>query len=568
MALAIDPLIRMDGVSKIFHTEEVETHALSPDRPGDPGRRVRRHLRALGLRQDHAALDSRPARFAQRGELRARGRAGRDAVARAARPGPEQGHRIHLPVLQPDRRSRRVPQRRAAAQVSGTPAAERKALVHEALRARRACCTGSTTIPSQLSGGQQQRVAVARAVAGKPLVLLADEPTGNLDSNNGAQVMELLARAPRRRRHRRASSPTIRATSARRGRNVFLFDGQVVPRATARAGGGMIDAFWRDLRFAVRGLARSPAFTAIAVLTLALGIGANTAIFSVVNAVLLRPLAYRRARPAGLGPRRARRPRCRRTCPPPRRSTRTTCGRYRRVQDLAAVWPININLTGQGDPERIQAAVVSTNYFSVLGVAPVLGRDFSAEDDGGRIGYVTLISYDLWQRRFGGDRSVIGTTVRLDDDPMTIIGVMPKGFRHPVESGASPMEVWAPIELANHRLELHRLPRHAGVRRVRPSRAGRDGGAGRRPVQGAGRTALRPVPRRLSAEPRLAGGREAAGAAGGGRRAARAARAAGRGGIRASHRLRQRRQPAARAGDDPGPRDRDPDGARAAAGRV
>jgi putative ABC transport system permease protein len=119
------------------------------------------------------------------------------------------------------------------------------------------------------------------------------------------------------------------------------------------------------------------------------------------------------------------------------------------LQDIAAVWPININLTGHGEPERIQAAVVSTNYFSVLGVAPALGRDFSPEDDGGRIGYVTLISWDLWQHRFGGDRGVIGKTVRLDDDPMTIIGVMPKGFRHPVESGASPMELWAPIELAN-----------------------------------------------------------------------------------------------------------------------
>ena len=210
----------------------------------------------------------------------------------------------------------------------------------------------------------------------------------------------------------------------------------------------MIDAIWRDVRFAVRGLARSPAFTAIAVLTLALGIGANTAIFSVVNAVLLRPLAYREpdrlvsVRSALDGRSVANLP-----------SSAPEYQDYRRevpaVPDLAAVWPININLTGQGDPERIQAAVVSTNYFSVLGVAPVLGRDFSPEDDGGRIGYVTLISYDLWQRRFGGDRNVIGTSVRLDDDPMTIIGVMPKGFRHPVESGASPMEVWAPIELAN-----------------------------------------------------------------------------------------------------------------------
>ena len=90
---------------------------------------------------------------------------------------------------------------------------------------------------------------------------------------------------------------------------------------------------------------------------------------------------------------------------------------------------------------------MSSNYFSLLGVAPALGRDFTKADDGGRIGYVALISYDLWQRRFGGERDVIGKSVRLDDDPITIVGVMPRGFRHPVESGASPMELWAPIAL-------------------------------------------------------------------------------------------------------------------------
>jgi putative ABC transport system permease protein len=210
----------------------------------------------------------------------------------------------------------------------------------------------------------------------------------------------------------------------------------------------MLDAIGRDLRFAARGLWRSPGFTAITVATLALGIGANTAIFSVVNAVLLRPLAYRD--PAqlvalrgvvevrGLD------------------DVRNSAPEYQDFQhevpalaDVAAAWPININLTDLGDPERIQASVVSSNYFQVLGTAPALGRDFTPEDDQGRIGYVAIISWDLFQHRFGGDRAVIGKTVRLDDDPMTLIGVMPQGFRHPLESGASPMEVWAPVELGN-----------------------------------------------------------------------------------------------------------------------
>jgi putative ABC transport system permease protein len=210
----------------------------------------------------------------------------------------------------------------------------------------------------------------------------------------------------------------------------------------------MMDAFWRDCRFALRSLARSPGFTLIAVLTLALGIGANTAIFSVVNAVLLRPLAY--AQPEQLVSLRSRLTGRGRTDVPMSEPEYQDLQReVPALGEVSAVWPININLTGLGEPERIQAAVVSSNYFSLLGAAPILGRDFTKADDVGRIGYVALISYDLWQRRFGGDRAVIGKSVRLDDDPITIIGVMPRGFRHPVESGASPMELWAPIALDN-----------------------------------------------------------------------------------------------------------------------
>jgi putative ABC transport system permease protein len=210
----------------------------------------------------------------------------------------------------------------------------------------------------------------------------------------------------------------------------------------------MMDAFWLDLRYALRSLARSPGFAAVAALTLALGIGANTAIFSVVYSVLLRPLAY--AEPERLVSIRA-----------------SLTGRalndinasqpeyqdYRRevtaLEDVAAVWPININLTGLGEPQRIQASVVSYNYFSLLGVAPALGRNFTPDDDAGRIGYVIIISHQLWRQRFGGDPEIIGKTVHLDDDPMTIVGVMPPGFRHALERGASPMEVWAPIALDN-----------------------------------------------------------------------------------------------------------------------
>jgi putative ABC transport system permease protein len=210
----------------------------------------------------------------------------------------------------------------------------------------------------------------------------------------------------------------------------------------------MMDVFSRDLRFAARSLLRSPAFTAIAVLTLAVGIGANTAIFSVVYSVLLRPLAYAeperlisiRAAYTGTGAQ---------DIPASQPEYHDYLSGVSALEDLAAVYPISINLTGLGDPQRIQAAVVSDNYFRLLGVAPAMGRDFASDDDRGQIGYVVIISDNLWRQRFGGDPGVLGKTVRLDDDPMTIIGIMPRGFRHALESGGSPMEVWAPIALEN-----------------------------------------------------------------------------------------------------------------------
>jgi putative ABC transport system permease protein len=203
----------------------------------------------------------------------------------------------------------------------------------------------------------------------------------------------------------------------------------------------------QDLRYALRSLLRSPGFTTVAVLTLALGLGANTAIFSVVNAVLLRPLTYEK--PEQLVSLRAR-------LTTSDHTDRMSAPEYQdllrevpALRDVAAIWPININLTGSDQPARIQAAGVSANYFKLLGVAPMLGRDLTKADDNGRLGYVELISWDLWQQRFGGNPNVIGKTVRVDDDPMTIIGVMPRGFHHPAESAASPTELWGPIALDN-----------------------------------------------------------------------------------------------------------------------
>jgi putative ABC transport system permease protein len=208
-----------------------------------------------------------------------------------------------------------------------------------------------------------------------------------------------------------------------------------------------MSALLQDLRYALRSLLRSPGFTAVAALTLALGIGANTAIFSVVNAVLLRPLAYEK--PDQLVSLRAR-------LTSPNRNELLAAPEYQdlrrevpALRDVAAIWNIGINLTGSDQPERVQAAAVSSNYFKLLGVAPILGRDFTTADDAGRLGYLEVISWDLWHRRFGGRSDVIGKTVRVDDDPMTIVGVLPRGFRHVVESASAPTEMWGVIAMDN-----------------------------------------------------------------------------------------------------------------------
>lgn len=209
-----------------------------------------------------------------------------------------------------------------------------------------------------------------------------------------------------------------------------------------------MSALLQDLRYAFRSLLRSPGFTAVAALTLALGIGANTAIFSVVNAVLLRPLSYNK--PEQLVALRAKfKGGHRDGVPMSAPEYQDLLREVPALSDVAAIWSISINLTGSDQPARIQAAAVSANYFKLLGVAPVLGRDLTKADDAGRLGYVELISWDLWQHRFGGSPDVIGKRVRLDDDPMTIIGVMPRGFRHPIENASSPTELWGPIAMDN-----------------------------------------------------------------------------------------------------------------------
>ena len=201
-----------------------------------------------------------------------------------------------------------------------------------------------------------------------------------------------------------------------------------------------MDSLLQDLRYAVRSLMRRPAFAAVVVLTLALGIGANTAIFSVVNAVLLRPLPY--ADPERLVMAWGRYPEFGRTSTSLPDFVDWKAGATSFAQ-MAALHNSVFNLTGDGEPEQLTADRVSANFFPTLGVRPQLGRTFLPEEE--KVGGdddVVVLSHAFWQRRFGGDPRIVGREVTLSGRPFTVIGVAPRDFRF-----LRDVDVWAPARL-------------------------------------------------------------------------------------------------------------------------
>ncbi len=192
----------------------------------------------------------------------------------------------------------------------------------------------------------------------------------------------------------------------------------------------MLETLWQDVRFALRMLRKSASFTAIAVLTLALGVGANTAIFSIVNAVLLHSLPYpdpdRLVRiffnEPGVGLRDVR------FSKPELDDLQTRAGVF---EDVSPIYEGSENLTGGKQPERIEGVNSSFSYFSMLGATPQIGRLFGPQDFVPCFAPVIVISDGLWRRAYGADPNVLGRTLRIDNDPYTIIGVLPRGFRHP-----------------------------------------------------------------------------------------------------------------------------------------
>ena len=205
-------------------------------------------------------------------------------------------------------------------------------------------------------------------------------------------------------------------------------------------GWSSLERLKQDLRYAVRTLRRSPGFTLVVLLTLALGAGANTAIFSVVNGVLLRPLPFRDSDRLMILDEKwlPRFPHFEAT-PADFLSWREQSRAFDRI---AAFEDVAFNLTGDDRPERISGARVSANLPSLLGVEPILGRSFAPGEDTEGNDRVALLGYSLWRRRFAADPLVIGRAITLNSITFTIIGVMPQSFRFPQEA-----EIWKPMGL-------------------------------------------------------------------------------------------------------------------------
>ncbi|HSL53773.1 MAG TPA: ABC transporter permease [Pyrinomonadaceae bacterium] len=224
-----------------------------------------------------------------------------------------------------------------------------------------------------------------------------------------------------------------------------------------------MDSLIKDIRYGIRSLLKRPGFTAIALVALALGIGANTAIFSLVNAVVLRPLPF--PQPDQLvwawgfvrnGSSRAS------VSPLDFLDYRTHNKTFEQLAATGSI-PLSANMTGNGDPERLNTSLVTGNYFDMFKIAPALGRGFTLDNEKTGQDQVTILSYDLWQRRFGGDPGVLGKTVVLNGKATEIIGVMGKDVSFPQAA-----ELWMPMNFDSPDMKLRQAHFLRPVGRLKP----------------------------------------------------------------------------------------------------
>jgi putative ABC transport system permease protein len=220
-----------------------------------------------------------------------------------------------------------------------------------------------------------------------------------------------------------------------------------------------VETLLQDLRYGLRSFARNPGFSAVAIFVLALGIGANTAIFSVVNGVLLRPLPYkdsgrllsvRELSPKG-------------NAVPVSPANFNDWRRQAKTVELAVYQSVPVNLTGAGEPARLRETRTSASLFPLLGVAPMLGRTFLPEEDEESRRFEVLLSYSFWRSRFGGDPAILGKTLDLDGNPHAVVGVMRRTFAFPERS-----DLWVPMAFRANEVNAHGAKYLLSVGRLNP----------------------------------------------------------------------------------------------------
>jgi predicted permease len=224
-----------------------------------------------------------------------------------------------------------------------------------------------------------------------------------------------------------------------------------------------MNTLWQDIRYGLRGLWRQPAFTVVAVCSLALGIGANTAIFSLVNAVLLRPLPLRE-------PERLVMVWENQTLINAPRDNVTPANyvdwreQNQVFEEMAALGWQSVNLTGDGEPEKLTSYGVTANFFPLIGAEPALGRNFLPEEDRDGGPRVVILSHGLWQRRYGGDPAVLGRDILLNGEKHTVVGVMPRGFQFL----QSYVGMWTPAAFSRELLSRRNSNMLTVVARLKP----------------------------------------------------------------------------------------------------
>ncbi len=282
-------------------------------------------------------------------------------------------------------------------------------------------------------------------------------PMKNKDEELDAEIRSHIEEAVTERVERGESPEQARVNVLREFGNVALV--KEVTRDMSRW--ALFDRMWQELKFGIRMLRRNPAFSLVAILTLALGIGATTAIFSVVYAVVLRPLPFGHAEQ--LVAIWTQTPQVEKL--PVAAADHADLKKLETVfEDVAIIRPSNnYNLTGDGEPEWLQGSSIPSNLFPLLQVAPQIGRNFTVEENQPGRDHSVILSHALWQRRYGSDPNIVGRSIRIENIPYTVVGVMGPKFQYPNKD----VQIWTPLTINPADFQTRTGYRHLTIARLK-----------------------------------------------------------------------------------------------------